>query len=47
VHLPLIDRIFGTYHLPGDDWPGEYGITGRPVPEDYLRQLACLFRRTR
>jgi sterol desaturase/sphingolipid hydroxylase (fatty acid hydroxylase superfamily) len=47
VHLPLIDRIFGTYHLPGDAWPGEYGIAGRAVPEGYLRQLAYPFRRRR
>jgi lathosterol oxidase len=40
VHLPLIDKIFGTYHLPGDDWPEAYGIRGRPVPDGYLAQLA-------
>jgi lathosterol oxidase len=39
VHLPLIDRLFGTFHLPGDDWPDSYGIEGRPVPDGYLRQL--------
>jgi lathosterol oxidase len=39
VHLPLIDRLFGTYHLPGDEWPESYGIQGRPVPEGYVKQL--------
>jgi lathosterol oxidase len=39
VHLPLIDKMFGTFHLPGDQWPDVYGIEGRPVPEGYVRQL--------
>jgi lathosterol oxidase len=39
AHLPVIDRIFGTYHLPGNDWPEEYGIVGNPVPEGYVRQF--------
>jgi sterol desaturase/sphingolipid hydroxylase (fatty acid hydroxylase superfamily) len=38
VHLPLIDRIFGTAWLP-DRWPACYGIAGDPVPEGWLRQL--------
>ena len=24
--LPLMDRIFGTYHLPRNQWPAAYGI---------------------
>ncbi len=39
VHLPIIDKLFGTYHLPGDEWPPAYGIEGSPVPEGYVRQL--------
>ena len=23
VHLPVLDRLFGTQHLPGDAWPDE------------------------
>ena len=45
VHLPWIDRVFGTYHLPADRWPEEYGIAGDPVPEGYLAQLLAPFRR--
>ena len=44
VHLPLIDQVFGTQHLPGNAWPDTYGIAGDPVPEGYLRQLAHPFR---
>ncbi|MGH7390837.1 MAG: sterol desaturase family protein [Candidatus Rokuibacteriota bacterium] len=45
IHLPVIDRLFGTYHLPPGAWPGEYGIAGHPVPEPYPRQLAYPFLR--
>jgi lathosterol oxidase len=45
VHLPLLDRLLGTQHLPRDAWPESYGIHGRPVPEGWLRQLVHPFRR--
>ena len=28
VHLPLLDRLFGTYHLPRGRWPSAYGLAG-------------------
>ena len=43
VHLPVIDRLFGTYYLPGEAWPTAYGIADDPVPESYLRQLVYPF----
>lgn len=43
VHLPVLDRLFGTQHLPGDQWPDDYGIHGDPVPEGYAHQLAYPF----
>jgi sterol desaturase/sphingolipid hydroxylase (fatty acid hydroxylase superfamily) len=45
VHLPFLDRVFGTQHLPGDRWPSEYGIAGHPVPEGWGVQLGYPFRR--
>jgi lathosterol oxidase len=44
VHLPLIDRIFGSAYLPGR-WPAVYGIEGDPVREGWLAQLVDPFRR--
>jgi len=44
VHLPLIDRVFGTAYLPGR-WPQAYGLEGNPVPGGYWRQLVEPFRR--
>ncbi len=44
VHLPLLDRLFGTCHLPGDRWPASYGLArGKPVPSGYVRQLVHPF----
>jgi len=44
VHLPVIDRIFGTLLLPpGDEWPASYGIAGNPVPESYPAHVAYPF----
>ena len=43
VHLPVLDRLFGTYCMPAERWPNAYGIAGRPVPPDYARQLLYPF----
>ncbi len=45
VHLPWLDRLFGTAHFPRNEWPTRCGIAGDPVPEGYLGQLAYPFRR--
>jgi lathosterol oxidase len=48
VHLPLLDRLFGTCYLPGDRWPSSYGLAdGATVPPGYVRQLVDPFRRRR
>jgi sterol desaturase/sphingolipid hydroxylase (fatty acid hydroxylase superfamily) len=44
VHLSLLDRMFGTCHLPGDRWPASYGLAaGKAVPPGYVRQLVDPF----
>jgi len=44
VHLPLLDRLFGTCYLPGDRWPSSYGLSGgKPVPSGYVRQFVDPF----
>jgi sterol desaturase/sphingolipid hydroxylase (fatty acid hydroxylase superfamily) len=47
VHLPMIDRCFGTEYLPQDRWPGGYGVEGLSVPQGYARQLIWPFVRQR
>ncbi len=45
LHFPIIDRIFGTYHLPKTEWPSGYGIPGHPVPRSYWQQFLYPFRK--
>jgi len=46
VHLPWLDRLFGSLHLPKQEaWPDRYGIAGDPVPQGYAGQLAYPFRK--
>ena len=43
LHLPLLDRIFGTHYLPRDRWPRRYGLTSTRIPKSYLGQLVHPF----
>ena len=42
VHTPLYDKLFGTYHMPADHWPAEYGTTKR-LPRTFFKQLIYPF----
>jgi lathosterol oxidase len=44
VHLPVLDRLFGTHYLPPARWPSAYGLAGgAPVPDGYGRQFVHPF----
>jgi sterol desaturase/sphingolipid hydroxylase (fatty acid hydroxylase superfamily) len=45
IHFPLLDRVFGTYHLPPHEWPSGYGIENHPVPRGYWKQFMYPFRK--
>lgn len=45
IHFPVLDMIFGTYHMPGDRWPSGYGVGGHPVPRGYWRQFLYPFQK--
>jgi len=46
VHFPLLDKLFGTHHMPENGrWPEGYGISGHPVPKGYWRQFLHPFQR--
>ena len=45
IHFPLLDRLFGTHHMPEGRWPQGYGIEGNPVPRSYWAQFWYPFRR--
>lgn len=38
-------RHFGTYYLPGKQWPSGYGVGGHPVPSGFVRQFLYPFHR--
>ena len=38
AHTVVFDRLFNTYHMPGDHWPADYGTTVT-LPKSYLGQL--------
>jgi len=44
VHLPLLDRIFGTLLLPrGQEWPSVYGLAGQRLPQSFVKQAVYPF----
>jgi sterol desaturase/sphingolipid hydroxylase (fatty acid hydroxylase superfamily) len=44
VHLPILDRLFGTLFAPRDRWPTRTGVVGFQAPEGYWAQQASVFR---
>lgn len=44
IHFPLLDRMFGTFHMPPGRWPEGYGVPEQ-VPRGYVRQFLYPFRR--
>jgi sterol desaturase/sphingolipid hydroxylase (fatty acid hydroxylase superfamily) len=40
--LPVLDRVFGTYHAPPNGWPVHYG-TNDPIPASLPEQLVHPF----
>ncbi len=46
VHLPLLDLLFGTFHLPRR-WPERYGLLDEKLPDGLLAQHLYPFRRDR
>ena len=44
IHFPLLDRMFGTFHMPPGRWPENYGVPEQ-VPAGYINQFIYPFRR--
>ena len=45
AHIPVLDRIFGTYLDNKGRWPAEYGIVGKTLPKGILRQHLYPFQK--
>ncbi len=39
VVFPFIDKLFGTYYLPGTAWPEKTGLMETAYPKGFIRQL--------
>ncbi|MFT4025842.1 MAG: sterol desaturase family protein [Novosphingobium sp.] len=44
IHLPLFDKLFGTFHMPKGRWPKGYGVPEQ-VPKGYWAQMVYPFVR--
>ncbi len=43
VVFPFIDKLFGTYHLPGNEWPKGTGLVDASFPKGFMRQFVYPF----
>jgi sterol desaturase/sphingolipid hydroxylase (fatty acid hydroxylase superfamily) len=43
--FPFFDLMFGTFRMPKDELPSDYGITSRDMPASFGGQLLYPFRR--
>ena len=47
IHLPFLDRLFGTHYLPKTAWPERYGLIDDSLPAGFFAQLLAPFKRAR
>lgn len=45
IHFPFLDKLFGTYYLPENEWPAATGLGTTRFPRGYLRQFLFPFLR--
>ncbi|WP_298291401.1 sterol desaturase family protein [uncultured Litoreibacter sp.] len=43
IHFPILDRLFGTHHMPEGRWPEKYGTAGEQVPRGFMKQFIFPF----
>jgi sterol desaturase/sphingolipid hydroxylase (fatty acid hydroxylase superfamily) len=44
--FPFIDKLFGTYYLPGNEWPEGTGLQEANYPKGYVKQLVYPFSKS-
>lgn len=44
--FPFIDKIFGTYYLPGNEWPEGTGLHEAHYPKGYINQMIYPFTKS-
>ena len=43
VVFPFIDKLFGTYYLPGNEWPKGTGLVDASFPKGFMKQFVYPF----
>jgi len=43
--FPIFDVIFGTFYMPKNQQPKNFGLSGEIIPENFIGQLSYPFRR--
>ena len=46
VYFPILARLFGTYHMPGEEWPEGHRIKDHPVLHRYFSQFKYPFQKS-
>ncbi len=46
VFFSFIDRLFGSFYLPGSKWPQKYGVSLPNYPKGFIPQFTWPFKRT-
>lgn len=44
--FPFIDKIFGTYYLPENEWPKDTGLLEANFPKGYIKQAIYPFQKS-
>lgn len=44
--FPFIDKMFGTYYLPKDEWPEDTGLLEANFPKGYIKQAIYPFTKS-
>ncbi|PQJ10575.1 sterol desaturase [Flavipsychrobacter stenotrophus] len=44
--FPFLDKLFGTYYLPGKEWPAGTGLHEANFPKGYLKQMVYPFTKS-
>jgi len=44
--FPFIDMLFGTYHLPGKEWPAGTGVHEAQYPKGFIKQTVYPFTKS-
>ena len=42
--FPLLDIVFGTFYMPENRLPEQYGVSGSKIPDGFISQMIWPFK---